>query len=132
MSAGTAAVGPADFIRPPAPSRPVVEEWFQGGAIITGRRTFDIANGWGARHPSAFPSSCSPTTHPTSTSAPAPAEHRRAPRTSGLAGQGQIRSDDESASVIGARARGLCQCSGDWRGVDTSSPDDQMTVLAES
>jgi dihydrofolate reductase len=55
MSAGTESVGPDGFITPPARSRPVVEEWFRGGAIITGRRTFDIANGWGGHHPVGVP-----------------------------------------------------------------------------
>lgn len=46
-TAGTERVGPDDRFRPPARSRPVVQEMFEGGAIITGRRTFDIARGWG-------------------------------------------------------------------------------------
>ncbi len=32
------------------------------GAIVTGRRTFDITNGWGGKHPLDAPSSFSPTT----------------------------------------------------------------------
>jgi len=28
---------------------------FECGAIITGRRTFDIANGWGGHHPAGAP-----------------------------------------------------------------------------
>ena len=55
MSAGTESVGPDGFITPPERSRPVVEEWFRGGAIITGRRTFDIAKGWGGQHPVGAP-----------------------------------------------------------------------------
>ncbi len=54
-SAGTERVGPDDRFRPPARSRPVVEEMFECGAIITGRRTFDIANGWGGHHPVGAP-----------------------------------------------------------------------------
>jgi hypothetical protein len=55
MSAGTERIGPNGFVRPPARSRPIVEEWFNGGAIITGRRTFDIANGWSGHHPVGVP-----------------------------------------------------------------------------
>jgi dihydrofolate reductase len=32
-----------------------VEEMFRCGAIITGRRTFDIADGWGGHHPLGAP-----------------------------------------------------------------------------
>ena len=32
-----------------------VEEMFDCGAIITGRRTFDIAGGWGGHHPVGAP-----------------------------------------------------------------------------
>jgi dihydrofolate reductase len=46
-TAGTERLGPDDRFRPPERSRAVVEEMWNGGAIITGRRTFDIANGWG-------------------------------------------------------------------------------------
>jgi dihydrofolate reductase len=38
-----------------AASRAVVDEWFEGGAIISGRRTYDIANGWCGRHPMGVP-----------------------------------------------------------------------------
>src|ERR1022692_1671799 len=54
-SAGTERLGPDDRFKPPARSRLVVEEMFQCGAIITGRRTFDIANGWGGQHPVGAP-----------------------------------------------------------------------------
>src|ERR1017187_3657651 len=50
-SAGTERLGPDDRFKPPAHSRLVVEEMFECGAIITGRRTFDIAGGWGGHHP---------------------------------------------------------------------------------
>jgi dihydrofolate reductase len=50
-TAGTERLGPDDRFKPPARSRPVVAEMFQCGAIITGRRTFDIARGWGGHHP---------------------------------------------------------------------------------
>jgi dihydrofolate reductase len=55
MSAGDEVIGGDERFRPPAASRPVVEEWFECGAIITGRRTFDIANGWGGHHPVGAP-----------------------------------------------------------------------------
>ena len=54
-TAGTERVGPDDRFKPPARSRPVVEEMFACGAVITGRRTFDIANGWGGHHPVGAP-----------------------------------------------------------------------------
>lgn len=54
-SAGTDRVGPDDRFKPPARSRLVVEEMFECGAIITGRRTFDIARGWGGHHPVGAP-----------------------------------------------------------------------------
>jgi dihydrofolate reductase len=54
-TAGTERVGPDDRFKPPVHSRSVVEEMFDCGAIITGRRTFDIANGWGGHHPVGAP-----------------------------------------------------------------------------
>jgi dihydrofolate reductase len=36
-------------------SRAVVAEMFECGAVITGRRTFDIADGWGGHHPVGAP-----------------------------------------------------------------------------
>src|SRR5258708_39672879 len=54
-TAGTERLGPDDWFRPPARSRAAVEEMFQAGAIITGRRTFDIADGWGGHHPMGVP-----------------------------------------------------------------------------
>ena len=37
---------------PPDKSRIIMDEWFaNSGAFVTGRRTFDIANGWGGHHP---------------------------------------------------------------------------------
>jgi len=37
---------------PPDASAPIIEEWnTEGGAIVSGRRTFDIANGWKDGHP---------------------------------------------------------------------------------
>jgi dihydrofolate reductase len=54
-SAGTERIGPDDRFKPPARSREVAEEVFDRGAVITGRRTFDIANGWGGHHPLGCP-----------------------------------------------------------------------------
>ena len=43
-------------ISPPDASVPVVQEWMSGGgAIISGRRTFDIAGGWADGHPIDVP-----------------------------------------------------------------------------
>jgi dihydrofolate reductase len=43
-------------LNPPSASRPVVDEWTTGGgAIISGRRTFDIAGGWADGHPIDVP-----------------------------------------------------------------------------
>src|SRR5947209_17505466 len=43
-------------LQPPDASMPVVREWMtEGGAIISGRRTFDIANGWKDGHPIDVP-----------------------------------------------------------------------------
>lgn len=55
MWGGEKGYGPDGFIKPPVRSRAVVERWFECGAIITGRRTFDIAKGWGGRHPLGAP-----------------------------------------------------------------------------
>ncbi len=54
-SAGTVRVGPDDRFKPAERSRAVAEEAFSVGAIITGRRTFDIADGWGGHHPLGAP-----------------------------------------------------------------------------
>jgi pimeloyl-ACP methyl ester carboxylesterase len=54
MSAGPESNRVGDWFTPPDASRVVVEEWMTGyGAMITGRRTFDIANGWKGGHPTA-------------------------------------------------------------------------------
>jgi dihydrofolate reductase len=54
-TAGDRPIGDDDRFRPPDKSRSVVEELFDCGAIITGRRTFDIARGWGGHHPTGAP-----------------------------------------------------------------------------
>lgn len=54
-TAGSERVGPDDRFRPPAASREVVRRMFDCGAVIAGRRTFDIAQGWGGRHPAGCP-----------------------------------------------------------------------------
>lgn len=43
------------FLCPPDASVPVVREWFECGAMVSGRRTFDIANGWKGGHPIDVP-----------------------------------------------------------------------------
>ncbi len=44
------------WLKPPDASKPVVDEWERaGGAIISGRRTFDIAGGWKNGHPIDVP-----------------------------------------------------------------------------
>jgi dihydrofolate reductase len=43
-------------LTPPDPSKVVVDEWMTDcGAMISGRRTFDIANGWKDGHPIDVP-----------------------------------------------------------------------------
>ncbi|MGP0100050.1 MAG: dihydrofolate reductase family protein [Solirubrobacteraceae bacterium] len=54
-TAGTERVGPDDRFKPPARSRSVVTEMFDCGAIIAGRRWFDIAGGWDGHHPAGAP-----------------------------------------------------------------------------
>jgi dihydrofolate reductase len=56
MTAGPPANEAERRLRPPDPSKPIVDEWVSGtGAIISGRRTFDIANGWRDGHPVDVP-----------------------------------------------------------------------------
>ena len=45
--------GDLDILHPePGVNRAVVDEMFvKSGALIFGRRTYEIANGWGGRHP---------------------------------------------------------------------------------
>ena len=52
MSAGPKANRVESRLAPPDESKVVVDEWMsQTGAMISGRRTFDIANGWKDGHP---------------------------------------------------------------------------------
>jgi dihydrofolate reductase len=52
MSAGPDANRVDQWTAPPDASKVVVDEWHATcGAMITGRRTFDIANGWKHGHP---------------------------------------------------------------------------------
>jgi dihydrofolate reductase len=45
-----------EYVKCPDASKPVVDEWIRdGGAIISGRRTFDIAGGWKNGHPVDVP-----------------------------------------------------------------------------
>ncbi len=54
-TAGSERVGPDDRFKPPARSRSVAREMFDCGAIVAGRRWFDIAGGWGGHHPAGAP-----------------------------------------------------------------------------
>ncbi|GAA0247403.1 dihydrofolate reductase family protein [Cryptosporangium japonicum] len=54
-TAGGEPLGDDPRFAPPARSRPVVAELFDCGAVLTGRRTFDIARGWGGQHPTGAP-----------------------------------------------------------------------------
>jgi dihydrofolate reductase len=56
MAAGPEANRVHRLLAPPDASMPIVEEWMtEIGAIISGRRTFDIANGWRNGHPIDVP-----------------------------------------------------------------------------
>jgi dihydrofolate reductase len=56
MGAGPASNRLNAWLTPPDASRPVVHAWLTDcGAIISGRRTFDIANGWKGGHPIDVP-----------------------------------------------------------------------------
>jgi dihydrofolate reductase len=45
-----------EYLAPPDASTVIVDEWMQAsGAIISGRRTFDIADGWKGGHPIDVP-----------------------------------------------------------------------------
>jgi dihydrofolate reductase len=52
MTAGPAGNEVEARLRPPDASKVIIDEWTtQAGAMISGRRTFDIANGWAGGHP---------------------------------------------------------------------------------
>jgi dihydrofolate reductase len=52
MSAGPPENRINDFFTPPDASRVVIDEWLtECGAMVSGRRTFDIAGGWRYGHP---------------------------------------------------------------------------------
>lgn len=56
MSAGPESNRLEKRLAPPDASKVVVEEWLTDcGAIVSGRRTFDIANGWKNGHPIDVP-----------------------------------------------------------------------------
>ncbi|PRY43972.1 dihydrofolate reductase family protein [Umezawaea tangerina] len=56
MSAGPEENRVESRLSPPDASKAVVDEWMtEGGAIISGRRTFDIAGGWKDGHPVDVP-----------------------------------------------------------------------------
>jgi dihydrofolate reductase len=52
MAAGEPRAGIDPRLAVPEASRPVIDEWMHDtGAMISGRRTFDIAGGWAGGHP---------------------------------------------------------------------------------
>jgi dihydrofolate reductase len=54
-----------EYFQPPDSSHVVVDEWYeQTRAIVSGRRTYDIAGGWGGRHPLNVPFFVLTHTHP--------------------------------------------------------------------
>ena len=56
MNAGPEVNRVDKFLAPPDASKVVVDEWMrESGAMISGRRTFDIANGWKDGHPVDVP-----------------------------------------------------------------------------
>lgn len=56
MSAGPESNRLHPFFAPPDASVPVIEGWYaECGAIVSGRRTFDIAGGWRHGHPIDVP-----------------------------------------------------------------------------
>jgi dihydrofolate reductase len=56
MTAGPESNRAENRLMPPDASKVVVDEWMSDcGAIISGRRTFDIANGWKGGHPIDVP-----------------------------------------------------------------------------
>ena len=56
MSAGPESNRVERRLNPPDASKVIVDEWMTDcGAIISGRRTFDIANGWADGHPIDVP-----------------------------------------------------------------------------
>jgi dihydrofolate reductase len=67
MGAGPESNRVEERLAPPDQSKVVVEEWLsESGAMISGRRTFDIANGWKDGHPIDVPNFV--VTHQTPTS----------------------------------------------------------------
>jgi dihydrofolate reductase len=56
MNGGPETVRRNEWFAPPEASLPVIERWTNGtGAIVSGRRTFDIAHGWRNGHPIDVP-----------------------------------------------------------------------------
>ena len=56
MNAGPESTRVNDWLAPPEASLPVIASWEADcGAIVSGRRTFDIANGWKGGHPIDVP-----------------------------------------------------------------------------
>jgi dihydrofolate reductase len=99
-ASGTERVGPDDRFKPEPRSRAVAEEAFKTGAIITGRRTFDIAGGWGGHHPVGAPFFL--------------LTHQPPDRWVGLGTGGTVVADgiysalEQAQTVAGERAVGVC------------------------
>ncbi len=56
LFSGTTPSSHNEFFKPAEASREVVDEWFDDlGAIVIGRRTFDIVDGWDGTHPLGVP-----------------------------------------------------------------------------
>jgi dihydrofolate reductase len=56
MNAGPENVRQNEWLAPPEASLPIIEAWGRDtGAIVSGRRTFDIAGGWKNGHPIDVP-----------------------------------------------------------------------------
>jgi dihydrofolate reductase len=56
MNAGPESARRNEWLAPPEASRPIIEAWSTDcGAIVSGRRTFDIAGGWRNGHPIDVP-----------------------------------------------------------------------------
>jgi dihydrofolate reductase len=98
-TAGTEPLANDPRFAPPPRSRRVATELFDCGAVLTGRRTFDIARGWGGHHPAGAPFFV--LTH----SAP---PHWVGPGTGGTAVTDGIRSAlDQARHVAGDRPIGI-------------------------
>ena len=89
------------FFCPPEASRPVIEGWYRDcGAIVSGRRTFDIAGGWRHGHPIDVPIFV--VTHE------APTEGEWSPRVSFVTDGGVERAVELAKEAAGDRYVSVC------------------------